>query len=442
MQGAWQLTESQKQMDESHSRGTARRPHPALARLRGHLGLLAGCAGVFLGLMLFAGLSPAGALIGFAAVAAGIALLPSMPVPAPAEGEPTLPALPIVAPGNTVAVFADALIDPCLVLDRRGVLLHANPAARRQFPGVTLGNPLSFSMRNPELVQAVDAAMRTGVTRSIELHETVPSETWDKVVVAPLSRPEMSWFSDEDRQLLVTFQSLTDLKRVEALRSDFIANASHELRTPLASLLGFIDTLLGPAAKDAAAREKFLGIMRGQAERMSKLIDDLLSLSRIEMHQHVRPTGSIDLAALLREVREGLMTQAKAADVEIRVDLFAGPSTTLGDRGQLYEVFENLLDNAIKYGAGGKFVEVSLAPAGRPGFQHVVTVIDHGPGVEPEHVPRLTERFYRIDADAGRKKKGTGLGLAIVKHIVNRHRGQLSIKSKPGEGMRVDVFLP
>ena len=182
--------------------------------------------------------------------------------------------------------------------------------------------------------------------------------------------------------------------------------------------------------------------MRGQAERMSKLIDDLLSLSRIEMHQHVRPTGSIDLAGLLREVREGLMMQARAADVEIRLDLFEGSTTTTGDRGQLYEVFENLLDNAVKYGAGGKFVELSLAPSSRPGFQHQVTVVDHGPGVEPEHVPRLTERFYRIDADASRKKKGTGLGLAIVKHTVNRHRGQMTIKSKPGEGMRVDVFLP
>jgi two-component system phosphate regulon sensor histidine kinase PhoR len=328
------------------------------------------------------------------------------------------------------------------VLDRRSAVAHANAAAQRQFPNVSNGNPLTFSLRNPELVQAIDLAMRHGTMRSIELHETVPSETWDKVVISPLRQPGRDWLTDDERQLVVTFQSLTELKRVEALRSDFIANASHELRTPLASLLGFIDTLLGPAAKDTAAREKFLGIMRGQAERMSKLIDDLLSLSRIEMHQHVRPTGSIDLAALLREVREGLMTQARAAEVDIRLTLFEGPSLTEGDRGQLYEVFENLLDNAIKYGAGGKSVEVSLAPAERAGFRHQVTVIDHGPGVEPEHVPRLTERFYRIDADASRRKKGTGLGLAIVKHIVNRHRGQLTIRSKPGEGMRVDVFLP
>jgi two-component system phosphate regulon sensor histidine kinase PhoR len=409
------------------------------ARLAAGAGLLAAILAVFAGLVLFGAVGIIPALVGFLAIAAGVLVLPGNTVAAPRTVEAPRQA---AADNDVVFAFADALADPCLVLDRRSIVLHANAAAHRQFPSVLNGNPITFSLRNPDLVGAIDLAMRTGEVRTVELHETVPSETWDKVVVSPLRRPGRDWGADENRQLVVTFQSLTELKRVDALRSDFIANASHELRTPLASLRGFIDTLLGPAAKDAAAREKFLGIMRGQAERMSKLIDDLLSLSRIEMHQHVRPTGSIDLAALLREVREGLMMQAKAADVEIRLSLFEGPSTTTGDRGQLYEVFENLLDNAVKYGATGKFVEVSLAPAGRPGFQHQVTVIDHGPGVEPEHVPRLTERFYRIDADVSRKKKGTGLGLAIVKHIVNRHRGQLSFKSKPGEGMRVDVFLP
>ena len=428
-------------MNQAPSRTAGQYLQDRLSRLLQQIGLLAGGAVVFAALVLFAGLSLVGAMIGFAALLAGIALLPTR-ANSPSDPDTAASPLPLDMPASTVAIFADALIEPCLVLDRRRIVLHANLAARQEYPGVSTGNPISFSMRNPDLVRAIDVAMRTGRTSSIELHETVPSQTWHKVVVAPLNRPGLDWLSDEDRQLLVTFQSLTELKQVEALRSDFIANASHELRTPLASLRGFIDTLLGPAAKDTAAREKFLGIMQGQAERMSKLIDDLLSLSRIEMHQHVRPTGSIDLAALLREVREGLMTQAKAAEIDIRLNLFAGSSTTIGDRGQLYEVFENLLDNAIKYGAGGRFVDVSLEPAGRTGFQHMVTVIDYGQGVEPEHVPRLTERFYRIDADASRKKKGTGLGLAIVKHIVNRHRGQLSIKSKPGEGMRVEVLLP
>jgi two-component system phosphate regulon sensor histidine kinase PhoR len=206
--------------------------------------------------------------------------------------------------------------------------------------------------------------------------------------------------------------------------------------------MGFIDTLLGPAARDAEAREKFLGIMRGQADRMSRLIDDLLSLSRIEMHQHVLPTGSVDLSALLREVREGLHIQAKSADIEVVLFLPDAPVHVTGDRGQLYEVFENLIDNAIKYGCTGKTVEVELSQIDRAGLRHMVSIIDHGPGVEPEHVPRMTERFYRIDAETSRKKKGTGLGLAIVKHIVQRHRGQMSIRSRPGEGLRVDVLLP
>ncbi|HEV7344359.1 MAG TPA: ATP-binding protein [Devosia sp.] len=427
-------------MHEPPSSLPASRLTVALARIVSQGALLAGIFGVLAGLVLLGELGVVAALVAFLVIAVGVAVLPGSTVTLTrAEQAPHAPS----ADGEEhVSAFADALADPCLVLDRRSVVVHANASSRSQFPSLRSGNPLTFSLRNPDLIEAIDHAMRTGDTRTVELHETVPSETWDKVLVSPLRRPGRDWLDDADRRVVVTFQSLTELKRVDALRSDFIANASHELRTPLASLLGFIDTLLGPAAKDAVAREKFLGIMRGQAERMSKLIDDLLSLSRIEMHQHVRPTGSIELAALLREVREGLMMQAKAADVEIRLTLFDGPSTTIGDRGQLYEVFENLLDNAVKYGAGGKFIEVSLAPTARPGFEHQVTVIDHGPGVEPEHVPRLTERFYRIDADASRKKKGTGLGLAIVKHIVHRHRGQLSIKSKPGEGMRVDVFLP
>ncbi|KKC35395.1 hypothetical protein WH87_16655 [Devosia epidermidihirudinis] len=413
-----------------------------MTRIVAQASLLAGVAGVFIALTLFGDLAIVPAILGFLAIVAAVAVIPLGVVTVTQTVPEAAPALPSVSEDIPVFAFADALTDPCMVLDRRMVLLHANDAARRQFTTLADGRPITLSIRNPELLNAIDTVNRTGAAAIVELHETLPSETWDRVVVAPLARPGIDWASDENRQWIVTVQSLTELKRVEALRSDFIANASHELRTPLASLLGFIDTLLGPAAKDAVAREKFLGIMRGQAERMSKLIDDLLSLSRIEMHQHVRPTGSIDLAGLLREVREGLSMQAKASELDVQLSLFEGPTTTTGDRGQLYEVFENLLDNAIKYGAGGKTVELSLAPSSRPGFQHQVTIIDHGPGVEPEHVPRLTERFYRIDADITRKKKGTGLGLAIVKHIVNRHRGQLTIRSKPGEGMRVDVFLP
>ncbi len=327
--------------------------------------------------------------------------------------------------------FADALADPCLLLDRRSVVLHRNAAAAREFPAVGEGNLLTLALRNPPLLNAIDAAHRTGAAQTIELHQTVPNETWYRAHIAPLA--------GSGGVLAITLQNLTEHKRLEQLRSDFIANASHELRTPLTSLVGFIDTLLGPAAQDEAARGRFLNIMRQQAGRMSALIDDLLSLSRIEMRQHLRPTDSVDLRLLLAEVRDGLETQASEAGVKIAVAA-DGDATVTGDRAELYEVFENLIDNAIKYGGDGGQVELAIGP-GRSGYDYMVSIADHGAGIAAEHVPRLTERFYRVDAESSRKKKGTGLGLAIVKHIVNRHRGLLAIRSKPGEGTRVEVLL-
>src|SRR5690606_36320690 len=367
----------------------------------------------------------AGALVLLAVLAA---LLPAARAPHPSgSGDTAGPGL------RAVQATVDALPEPCLVLDARAVVLHRNPEAREQFPGVRDGQPLSVSMRFPPLLAAVEAARGGDAGQGVELHQTVPTETWHRVSVAPLGAAEGA------RLLIVTLRSLTDERRLDALRSDFVANASRELRTPLASLLGFIDTLLGPAAGDAAAREKFLGIMRTQAMRMSKLIDDLLSLSRIEMHQHVRPTSQVDIAGLLREVCEGLQTQARGAEVTLHLAVPPEPQPVIGERNELYEVFENLVDNAIKYGAEGGKVDVALA-AGEGRL--LVSVTDYGVGVEQAHVPRLTERFYRVDAESSRRKKGTGLGLAIVKHIVTRHRGSLSIKSRPGEGTRVEVQLP
>jgi len=421
---------------------TKPRPLPWLRvvadRFLGQLPLLA-LFGVVLAVLVVLGHLPLSwAALSLAAVVAGALAMPAGMTAAPPEVQ--VEAAEVGEPAGQIA-FADALVDPCFMLDRRGVVIHANAAAARRFPAVAPGRLITLALRDPEFVRSIDAVLRKGESRQLELHETVPTETWEQVLVAPLRRPGTDWMKDEQRRVILTFQSLTELKRVDALRTDFVANASHELRTPLASLMGFIDTLLGPAARDAEARAKFLGIMRGQAERMSRLIDDLLSLSRIEMHQHLRPTDSVDLAALLREVRDGLQTQARAAELEVVLSLPEGSVPVTADRAELYEVFENLLDNAIKYGAGGLTVEVGLGPSDRAGFEHRVTVIDHGPGVEPEHVPRLTERFYRIDEEASRKRKGTGLGLAIVKHIVHRHRGELTIRSRPGEGMRVDVYL-
>jgi len=406
------------------------------ARLVDRSMVLVSVALVFLFLLLLQRLAILDALAGMAVVGLAALLLPGAPETVGLSTAGATADKPL--DDHTVRLFADAMPDPCIVLDRRSLVVHCNPLAAQHFPGVTVGDPLAFSLRFPALLTAVDAARRTGAAQSIELHQTVPTETWHKVSIAPLGNREGRLAGP----LIITLQDLTDEKRLDAMRADFIANASHELRTPLTSLLGFIDTLLGPAARDAAAREKFLGIMRNQAVRMSKLIDDLLSLSRIEMRQHLRPTATLDVAVLLREVKEGLQTQAGEAGITLDLDLPAEPAIVAGDRDELYEVFENLFDNAIKYGGEGGRVDVALSPvANRPGYDFAVTVTDYGAGIEAEHVPRLTERFYRVDAESSRRKKGTGLGLAIVKHILTRHRGSLSIKSKPGQGTRVEVLL-
>jgi two-component system phosphate regulon sensor histidine kinase PhoR len=242
----------------------------------------------------------------------------------------------------------------------------------------------------------------------------------------------------------MSFRDQTPLRRVEEMRADFVANASHELRTPLAALSGFIDTLIGPARNDEAARTRFLGIMQTQATRMARLIDDLLSLSRIELAAHLHPQTPVDLGKIVRQVADGLESLAKERNVAIAVEALPAPVMIPGDRDELFRLFENLIENALKYGATGGKVQVSFAQAaghdGQPEMR--VAVRDFGPGIAPEHLPRLTERFYRVDVGESRAQGGTGLGLSLVKHILNRHRGRLLIESVPGHGATFTACFP
>jgi two-component system phosphate regulon sensor histidine kinase PhoR len=244
--------------------------------------------------------------------------------------------------------------------------------------------------------------------------------------------------------MLLLFHDLTPLHRAEQMRADFVANASHELRTPLAALSGFIDTLLGTARDDAQARARFLAIMKTQASRMARLIDDLLSLSRIELVEHMHPDTPVDLVPVVRQVVDGLQTLATDRNVEITISPPAAPTIVPGDRDELTRVFENLVENALKYGASGKRVDVGFssvnASDGTP--EVLIAVRDYGPGIAAEHLPRLTERFYRVDVTQSRAEGGTGLGLALVKHILNRHRGKLSIESEAGKGATFTIRLP
>ncbi len=258
----------------------------------------------------------------------------------------------------------------------------------------------------------------------------------------PVTLPESD--GSQADLLLMTFNDLTPLRRVEEMRADFVANASHELRTPLAALLGFIETLQGPAKNDVAAREKFLSIMQQQATRMARLIDDLLSLSRIELNAHLPPSTPVDLVPLVRHVADGLQTLARDRQVEIRMSIPAEPVMVLGDRDELIRALENLVENALKYGAAGKRVDVTLSRAqtraGAPEAR--IAIRDFGPGIAPEHLPRLTERFYRVDVADSRSQGGTGLGLSLVKHVLNRHGGRVSIESVLGQGATFTMHLP
>jgi two-component system phosphate regulon sensor histidine kinase PhoR len=244
--------------------------------------------------------------------------------------------------------------------------------------------------------------------------------------------------------VLITLHDMTSIRRVEEMRADFVANASHELRTPLAALTGFIETIQGPARDDAAARDRFLGIMRDQAWRMARLIDDLLSLSRIELRAHMRPDTPVDLVPIVRQVVDGLQTLAQDRGVTVDVVAPVDPLMVPGDRDELLSLFENLIENGLKYGANGRRVDIALtqfvATDGKP--EASVAVRDYGPGIAAEHLPRLTERFYRADVADSRAQGGTGLGLALVKHILNRHRGRLFIESQIGKGATFTARLP
>jgi two-component system phosphate regulon sensor histidine kinase PhoR len=332
------------------------------------------------------------------------------------------------------AVLA-GLPDPVVALDRRGDVVALNARAGTLAPALRRGEPVSLALRNPEILEAIRRATTTASAQRVEYFERVPLDRWYEAIVTPIA----GLTAAPDGLVLVAFHDLTPLRRVEEMRADFVANASHELRTPLAALSGFIETLQGPAREDAAARDRFLTIMRVQATRMARLIDDLLSLSRIELNAHMRPDKEVDLVAIVRQVVDGLQMLARDREVVVRV---TAPDRVLalGDRDELLRVFENLIENALKYAASGKQVDVTFAV--ESAGEVSVAVRDFGPGIAPEHLPRLTERFYRVDVGDSRAQGGTGLGLALVKHILNRHGGRLTIESESGQGATFTAHIP
>lgn len=315
-------------------------------------------------------------------------------------------------------------------------VVAANAAASRLMPGLAPRQPLALALRAPQVLDSMAGVLATGEPADVVYGGRVPTDPAYEVRLRRLDLP-----SSADPAVALFFRDLTPERRIETMRVDFVANVSHELRTPLSTILGFIETLQGAARKDAPARERFLEMMRGQAFRMSRLIDDLLQLSRLELNVHVAPSASVELTFLLRQLLESMAPLARQQGVAIEFDPPPGPIEVVGDQDELLRLAENLLANAIKYGAGGGPVLVRLEPSAE-GRTIELSVRDHGPGIAPEHLPRLTERFYRVDVAESRAQGGTGLGLAIVKHIVTRHRGRLFIESEPGRGALFRVQLP
>jgi two-component system, OmpR family, phosphate regulon sensor histidine kinase PhoR len=332
----------------------------------------------------------------------------------------------------------NAMPDPKIIVSVDERVEAANKPALDLLPGLRVGDPFVLGLRAPDVIDARRRVMASGEAETVQWSERVPVERLFDVRVAPLATSD-----GEVVATLITLRDQTEARRVERLRVDFIANASHELRTPLSSLLGFIETLQGSAHDDAKARDRFLAIMREQGRRMARLIEDLLSLSRIEQKQHVRPETIVDLAQTTRSVVDAMTPMAKDLGVEIRLSADE-PVMVAGDRDELMRVAENLIENAIKYGVrldseGGQVVDVAASMTEKEGS---LSVRDYGRGIAPEHLPRLTERFYRVDATQSRAKNGTGLGLAIVKHILTRHRGRLTITSRVSQGSCFVATVP
>ena len=393
---------------------------------------------VFGGLWLTGLLGLAPALVSFVIVAAATIVAGANPE---AASPTTKPQVAFDPPPRDAAIgtVLTGLPDPAIALGIGDEVIAFNSRARTIAPALLPGEHISLALRTPQVLEAIRRARSTRTTQRAEFLERGATDRWYELVASPVaaSRPASDL-------LLLIFHDLTPLRRVEEMRADFVANASHELRTPLAALSGFIETLQGSARDDVASRDRFLAIMRTQATRMARLIDDLLSLSRIELNEHLRPDKELDLIGIIRQVVDGLQTLARDRGVEIEVNTPAGPVLVLGIRDDLIRVFENLLENALKYGATGKRVLLTLSPGdpGRGQRDIRVAVRDFGPGIAPEHLPRLTERFYRVDVAASRTQGGTGLGLALVKHILNQHGGRLVIESTIGHGATFTAVIP
>ncbi len=351
----------------------------------------------------------------------------------------------VAASDELQRALVDAIPDPVLVVDSRGYVRLANPTAEQHFDQKLAGHPLGRFLRDPGILAAIDSAIRADVSSTVSFSPLLDRTRHYTCRIQPMLTV------DGEPAAILSLRETSEQVAIERMRSDFIANASHELRTPLTALNGFVETLKGPARDDPSAQAMFLDIMEAESSRMTRLIDDLLSLSKLEADVHRPVSEDVDLAELVQVAVSGLEPQLRKNRTTVETEVEDRPMRVRGDPDQLQQLVANLIDNASKYGRPGTPVRIELACldpagdkagplAGRPAIR--LSVIDQGEGIAAEHLPRLTERFYRVDRSRSRRAGGTGLGLAICKHIIKRHGGHLNVESKLGEGSRFSVFIP
>ncbi len=339
---------------------------------------------------------------------------------------------------NDLPLVLDAVDEPVLLVDRDRIIVHANRPAENAFGHSLVGQPFVRALRHPQVLECLDRVLAGEERARTQMRLAPPEQTTYSVTAVHLA--------SNNPAVAITLRDVSPLLEAAQMRSDFVANVSHELRSPLTTLTGLIETLQGAAKDDPEARSRFLEIMERESSRMDRLIGDLLSLSNVEGQERVQPTEMVDLRQIINGVISTLAERREGKDRELIFESTAELCPVFGDADQLVQVFQNLIENALKYASPEGAVTVTLDNVEQaPGFGGRVwsiAVQDQGEGIHPEHLPRLTERFYRIDSGRSRQMGGTGLGLAIVKHIVNRHRGRLKISSVLGQGTRITVLLP
>ncbi|MHB9878380.1 ATP-binding protein [Pacificimonas sp. ICDLI1SI03] len=369
-------------------------------------------------------------ILAVVSLVAAICLLPGMiaaePRRSPAEQPSEVAALSESSASGQISLSD---LEPAAVLLSGAGIITAMNAAAVDLLGQGTGETVRLVLREPSSLDAVQLSLAEGREMVREVEGIGRGNTVYRLRVAPVERGGY----------LLTLADISPARAAERMRVDFVANASHELRTPLATLAGFIETLQGPAADDPEASKRFLGVMADEAARMTRLIDDLLSLSRIELDKSLRPRTAVDLAETVDEFSKTVDLKMKEARRPLLVEIQPGLPPVLADRDQLLQVLNNLVFNSMKYGRPETAIKLAVKTVGSAAS---ISVQDEGDGIEAEHLPRLTERFYRVDAGRSRKMGGTGLGLAIVKHIVERHRGRLEIRSVPGVGTRIAFSVP